>query len=186
MTYPTYPTHLARARRRRLRAYMVLDDGLRYFATYIPGGVHNLITLARLSKDEKVRQLAVLWNSLPRKDHRTVNLDRLCLLDAEVSPGMVLASIAETAYDLDIDVSELIGAIDAIPNAAREESRRARTGSWRDRERCFRRDDLVRGPNTASAADPDSELEPIEKETMEFTRMLKRGLQRERRQQGVR
>jgi hypothetical protein len=87
-----YPSHLGRARTRRLHALLALNDSLRFLSAYIPGGVFTTIALARMSSDEKVRQVAFAWNALPRKEHKTVNLDQLCL-NAGLTPGSVIQNI---------------------------------------------------------------------------------------------
>jgi len=114
--------------------------------------------------------------------------DRLCW-DAGLTPGSVLGSIAETAYELGMDVSELMSALVTLPSLVAAEMARARAGSRRDLERLFR----STGPPgsttrivSRAAADPDLELEPIEEETIDFTRMLNSRLQRERHKEGSR
>ena len=184
-----YPSHLGRARRRRLHALTDSNDSVRYFSSYVPGGIFTMIALARLSADERVRQAAFAWNALPRAEHRTVNLDRLCW-DVGLSPGSVLGSIAETAFELGMDVSELMSGLAGHFSAIQAEIARARAGRRRDLERFFRSSGFLPDSTTRTAnreaADPDSELEPIEEDTIEFTRMLKRGLQRGRRRAGRR
>ena len=168
---------------------MVLNDSLRFFSASIPGGVFTTMALARVSTDEGVRRVAALWNALPRKEHKTVNLDDLCW-KAGVTPARVLGSIAETALELGMDVSQFLHAIRVLPSAFQAEAARAQTGTWRDRERFLRASGFLSDPNATAArrdaAVRDSELEPIEEDTMYWTRMLKASLRRELRQQGGR
>jgi hypothetical protein len=185
MTYPPYPSHLGRARRRRLHALLAMNDAIRFFSVYIPGGVFTTIALVRLSADEKIRQVAVLWNALPRKEHKTVNLDQLCL-NVGLTPACVLGSIVETAYDLGMDVAQMVSALLALPGAIQWEMTRARKkGSWCERERFL---SMVGFMSKQFAprhpVDPTSDLAPVEKETMEFTRSLKPRLRREQRPDG--
>jgi hypothetical protein len=42
-----------------------MDASLRYFSSYIPGGVGTMIALTRLSADERVRQVAFDHKSGP-------------------------------------------------------------------------------------------------------------------------
>lgn len=184
----TYLSQLGRARRRRLHALMAANDSLRFFAAYIPGGVHTMIALARLSSDEKVRQVAFAWNALPRKEHRRANLDQLCR-NAGLLPVSALGAIVDTGSELGmVSASELLGAVAALHGAAEAEVGRAMTGTWRDRERYFRSTGFLPGPNATAgqrdAYDPNSGLEPIEKENMEFTRTLKESQRRQLRQKG--
>src|SRR5215471_18703982 len=128
-----YPSHLGRARRRRLNALLSMNDSLRYFSSYIPGGLGTMVALARLSTNESVRRLAVAWNSMPRKEHRTVNLDRLCA-SADVAPSEFLGGVAEVAYELGMDVSQLMASLTSFSGAVRAGLERLRKGGWRERE----------------------------------------------------
>ena len=142
-----YPSHLGRARRRRLHAFVATNDQLRYFSSYIPGGVGMMISLMRLSQNDKVRQIAFAWNDLPRKEHRTVNLDRLSS-DAGVAPAEVFDDIIGTAGGLNMDCSELIRALHALPGALRAAEARAIAESRRDREPFLRASGFLSGRNT--------------------------------------
>src|SRR5438132_372646 len=52
--------------------------GLKYMARYLPGGIKTMIYLAWLSRDEKVRTIAALWNRLPRQVKVDLELEELC------------------------------------------------------------------------------------------------------------
>src|SRR5215472_10954817 len=123
------PSHLGRARKRRLNALLSMNDSLRYFSSYIPGGVGTMIAFARLSTNESVRRVAFAWNSMPRKEHRTVNLDRLCA-SAGVAPSKVLGSVAEIAYELGMDVSQLTTSLMSFSGAVRAGLERVCNGGW--------------------------------------------------------
>jgi len=182
-----YPSHLGRARRRRLHAFVAMNDQLRYFSSYIRGGVGMMMSLVRLSQNDKVRRIAFAWNNLPRKEHRTVNLDQLSV-DAGVAPSEAFDDIIRTAGELSIDCSELLGALRGLPDALRAAEARAIAESIRDRGPVPRATGFRSGRNAMDvrsiAADRDSDLETMEEDTIYWTRMLKQSILRERRREG--
>src|SRR5882762_10372454 len=99
-----------RTLRPRLNPIRALSDGLNYFALFLPGGLENMIELARLSEDQKVQEVARRWNALPRKDRKNTSLDELCGA-AGVTPSKFLGVVVATACELGMDVRGVMAAI---------------------------------------------------------------------------
>jgi hypothetical protein len=146
-----------------------------------------MMSLVRLSQNDKVQQIAFAWNDLPRNEHRTVNLDKLSS-EAGVAPSEVFDDIIRTAGELNMDRSELIGALRGLPDALRAAEARAIAESMRDRRRVIRASGFLSGRNAMNARtiadDREPELETMEEETIYYTRMLKQHVRRELRQEG--
>lgn len=84
--------------------------GLKYLARSLPGGIKTMIYLAWFSKDEKVRAVAALWNQLPWRAKRGVELEEVCLA-AGVQTARFFSEISGTAFELGIDVDGLAHAL---------------------------------------------------------------------------
>ena len=101
---------------------MISDDGhsgrnstplfpLRHVREGIPGGVETMVTLASLSRDDRVRAIADRWTSLSRKAKQTVEFEQLCR-NVGIDGGHFFSAIAATAFELRMDVSGFIGSLE--------------------------------------------------------------------------
>src|SRR5262249_13425211 len=104
-----------RTQRPKLNPLRSLSEGLDYFASFLPGGLENVIDLARFSQDEKVQELASRWNALPRKDRKQASLDQLCKA-VGIGTSKFLGVVVETAHELGIDITRMINARKLVPN----------------------------------------------------------------------
>ena len=133
-----------------------------------------MIALARLSEDQKVKSVALQWNSLSRKDRRNAPIDQLCRA-VGVDDSKFLGAVTSTAFELGIDVSRVFAAItnlDAMP------TRMGRALGFKDRERILRSVGLAARRNEATTVGQLGELEDLpsfETDTIESTRFLKMG-----------
>jgi hypothetical protein len=93
-----------------------LPIGLKYGASFLPGGVRTMINFARLSPDERVRHVAQRWRALYCAGREQTDLEDLCH-DAGVRDCEFLGHVVRTAFELDVDVSPLIGGISQMPDA---------------------------------------------------------------------
>ena len=76
----------------------------------VAGGRGHFVEIARLSENEKVRQLVALWDSLPKREQNRCQLERLCEA-VGLDPATFLGDVAATAFARGIDTSKLIVAI---------------------------------------------------------------------------
>lgn len=160
-----------------LNPIRALSDGLDYFALFLPGGVPNTIALARLSEDEGVQAVALLWNELPRKQRRNASLDELCR-GAGVGVSKFLGTVVGKAFELGMDVSAIFEAIMNLDSMPKYINRALRPGAFRDRERILRSAGLLprsKEPTAATVSNPVEDLPSIEEDTIRFTRLLRGG-----------
>jgi hypothetical protein len=161
-------------RKPKLNPIRALSDGLNYFALFLPGGVENMIFLARLSEDEKVQEVARRWNAVPRKDRKNSSLDELCKA-ACVDPGKFLGVVAGTAYELGIDVRDVMTAIANLDTMPAHMDRVVKRGGFRDRQRIFQSSGIWPRSDGPRADQPPVEIEGLpsfEEDTIESTRFL--------------
>jgi hypothetical protein len=161
----------------KLNPIRALSDGLNHFALFLPGGVQNTIALARLSEDEAVQAVALLWNELPRKQRRHASLDELCR-GAGVGVSKFLGTVVGKAFELGFDVRAVFEAIVNLDSMPKYINRALRPGAFSDRERILRSAGLLRRskePTAETPSNPVEDLPSIEEETICFTRLLRRG-----------
>ncbi len=90
--------------------------GLKYLATYLPGGMKTMIHLAWLSRNKRVRDVARRWRALDKEQKRSIEIEELCH-EAGVKDSDFIADIASTAHELGIDVGSLIGGMTQMPRS---------------------------------------------------------------------
>ena len=78
--------------------------------TPLAGGRSHFVEIARHSKNEKVRQLVALWDSLPKREQNRCRLERLCEA-VGLDPATFLGDVAATAFARGIDVTKMTVAI---------------------------------------------------------------------------
>jgi hypothetical protein len=76
---------------------------LRHVAESIPGGVETMVTLASLSRDNRVRAVAGRWTSLSRKAKQSIEFEQLCRV-VGIDGGHFFSAITATAFELGMDV----------------------------------------------------------------------------------
>jgi DNA-binding transcriptional regulator YiaG len=84
---------------------------LRHVAESLPGEVETMVTLASLSRDDRVRAVADLWTSLSRKAKQTVEFEQLCRVIG-IDGGHFVSAITAIAFELGMDVSRFIGSLE--------------------------------------------------------------------------
>ncbi|HLN01083.1 MAG TPA: hypothetical protein VK335_17470 [Bryobacteraceae bacterium] len=158
----------------KLNPIRSLSDGLNYFALFLPGGLENVIDLARLSENEKVQEVARRWYALPRKDRKHASLDELCKASG-VSASKFLGVVVATAHELGMDVRGVVRAIVNAQTLPAHMERVAKRGGFKDRQRILQsvglypRDDRPRADQPAFECEG---LQSFEEETIEFTRLV--------------
>jgi hypothetical protein len=158
----------------KLNPIRATSDGLNYFAFFLPGGLDNVIDLARLSENEKVQEVARRWNALPRRDRKNSSLDELCKA-AGVTHSKFLGVVVGTAYELGIDVGDVMGAIANVQTMPAHMDRVVKRGGFRDRERILQSAGLYPQNGRPTADQPPFEIEGLgsfEEDTLESTRFL--------------
>lgn len=78
--------------------------------TPLAGGRRHFLQIARYSKNEKVRQIVALWDSLPKREQNRCRLERLCAA-VGLDPATFLGDVAATAFTRGIDVTNIIVAV---------------------------------------------------------------------------
>jgi len=84
---------------------------LRSLAASIPGGVETVVGLAWLSGDDQARNVVRRWASLSCQAKRKVELEEVCRA-VGVDVGHFVGTVAVMAFELGLDVSDFVGAID--------------------------------------------------------------------------
>ncbi len=90
--------------------------GLKYAASFLPGGTTTMIWLAWHSRDERVRDVAKRWRVLDTEQRERMDLEALCD-EADLRDGDFLGAVLGTAFEFRIDISPVIGGITAMPQA---------------------------------------------------------------------
>jgi hypothetical protein len=88
--------------------------GLKFAASFFPGGVKTMIRLAWLSRDERARDVARQWRAIDLARRDGTDLEDLCRA-AGMRDADLLGDVMATAFDLGIDVSNVIGGIIRMP-----------------------------------------------------------------------
>ena len=71
-----------------------------------------MVTLASVSRDDRVRAVADRWTSLSRKSKQTVEFEQLCRV-VGIDGGQFFGAITATAFELGMDVSGFIGGLES-------------------------------------------------------------------------
>jgi len=163
-----------RTQRPKLNPIRSLSEGLNYFALFLPGGLENVIDLARFSENENVQEVARRWNALPRRERKNASLDDLCKA-AGVGASKFLGVVVATAHELGMDVSGVVAAIANLETMPAHMERVAKRGGFRDRERVLQSVGFYPSNDRPGADQPAFEcegLQSFEEETIEFTRLV--------------
>lgn len=72
--------------------------------------------LAWLSRDERVRDVARRWRALDPAERNQTDIEELCD-EAGIREGDYLGVVMSTAFELKVDVSDVIGGITRMPVA---------------------------------------------------------------------
>jgi hypothetical protein len=151
-----------------------LSDGLNYVALFLPGGLENMIDLARLSEDEKAQEIARQWNALPRRDRKNTSLDELCAA-AGVRAAKFLGVVVTTGYELGMDLNGVVAAIANLDTMRAHMDRVVKRGGFRDRHRILQSTGIWPRSDRPTADRPRFEFEGLgsfEEDTIESTRLL--------------
>jgi hypothetical protein len=97
---------------------------LQYALSFLPGGVKTAMQLAWLSRDERVRDVARSWLALGSAERDQTDIEELCD-GAGIRDGDYLGAVMGTAFELNVDISAVIGGITRMPDCG---SRKCRTG----------------------------------------------------------
>lgn len=73
------------------------------------GGKAEFMNLARLSTDERVRGLVVIWDGASRSDQRYLSLEDLCEA-CGVEPADLFGAVVAACYECGVDISSLLRA----------------------------------------------------------------------------
>jgi hypothetical protein len=163
-----------RTQRPRLNPIRALSDGLNYCALFLPGGLENMIELARLSEDEKAQEVSRRWNALPRKDRKNTSLDELCGA-AGLATSNFLGAVVATAYELGFDVRGVLAAVMNLGTMPAHMDRVAKRGGFKDRCRILQSMAIWPGGVRRTLERPAVELQGLpsfEEDTIESTRFL--------------
>jgi hypothetical protein len=107
--------------------------GLAYAARYLPGGKNGLMELARGCGDEKVQSVVKAWDAMTSDGRRRTKIEDLCVKEC-LSPGEMLARVAQDAHDTGLDVIKLIRGV-AHPRVLQASIKQAlKAEGYKDRE----------------------------------------------------
>jgi hypothetical protein len=141
--------------------------GLAYAARYLPGGKNGLMELARGCGDDKVQSVVKAWDTLTSGGRRRTKLEDLCVKEC-LSPGEMLARVAQDAHDTGLDVSKLIRGV-AHPRVLQASIKQAlKAEGHRDREMLFKSSGFLPTPtgptfnnNVSAKAQAAAVTEPV-------------------------
>jgi hypothetical protein len=87
--------------------------GLKYAASFLPGGLKTFVQLAWLSTDERARDFARRWRELRPAERDETDFEEVCRQVA-ICDTELLGAVISTAFELGIDVLPVIGGISAM------------------------------------------------------------------------
>jgi hypothetical protein len=90
--------------------------GLRYAAQFLPYGLKTMMQFAWMSEDSRARKVGSWWLFSDKATQESSDLESLCE-KADISPAEFVGVVAGIAYELGVDVSELIGGMARMPEA---------------------------------------------------------------------